>query len=248
MAVFGRKKVVPPAGRGGGGQDPRGLPGHQAVLHHLTEQERSEPGIRERVAGGILFDLACQFLNDDRGVRLEHLLAALASTGGQQCIVPILATASGDMTMEQLGLTVVQGKDGRHYFFGDAPNRLLLESQDSLLSLAFGAAQALGAPVTMAMIHDEMRKVASAIGGPDFEDLDLPPQNRVDRPSEWVRLFGQKFIDALDLYEVPPMRRATAFGFAIQRAMDAGKHSLDPLIAARIVLACATRTAKFLVR
>ena len=51
-------------------------------------------------------------------------------------------------------------------------------------------------------------------------------------------------IGPLDLYDVPPMRRATAIGYTIQKAMDASKSTIDPLLAARIVLQCATRTSK----
>jgi hypothetical protein len=113
-----------------------------------------------------------------------------------------------------------------------------------VISLAFGAAQSLGAPVTMEMIHEEMRKVAGSVGGPEFEQLDLPPEHMVDRPTEWARVFIPKIMEPLDLYEVPPMRRATAIGYAIQKAMDVSKGTIDPMLAARIVLQCATRTAK----
>jgi hypothetical protein len=40
------------------------------------------------------------------------------------------------------------------------------------------------------------------------------------------------------------MRRATAIGYSIQKAMDVSKGSIDPTLAAKIVLQCATRTAK----
>ena len=246
MALFGRKKAAPPSGPSGPSGEQKNQPGHQAVLRHLLEKEKEEPGIRERLAGTIVVDLAYNLLKDERGVRIEHLLAVLASVAGQECLAPILAAASNDTTMEELGLTVVKGYDGRFYFFGDPSNRLLLESHDSVISLAFGAAQALGAPVTMEMIKEEMGKVAARVGGPDFERLDLPPQHMDDRPTEWARVFRAKLAAALDLYDVPPMRRATALGYALQKAIEAGK-SLDPLIAARIVLQCATRTAKVIV-
>lgn len=247
MALFGRKKTDAAVAPRAPSDAQKDQPGHQAVLRHLREQEKIEPGIRERLAGNILFDLAYELLKDERGVRIEILLAVLASVGGQECIAAIIATAADDATMEQLGLTVVKGHDGRLYFFGDPPNRLLVESPDSLISLAFGIAQSLGAPVTMAMITEEMGKVASRIGGPDFESLDLPAEHMVDRPTEWVRVFRPKLAEALDLYDVPPMRRATALGYALQKAIDAGKQTLDPLIAARIVLQCATRTAKLII-
>lgn len=245
--VFGRKRVDPPSSGAGGSQGPedqKNQPGHQAVLRHLLEEEKKDPGVRERLAGAILFDFAYELMKDERGVNIDSLLAMLASVGGQQCISPIFNAAAPDATLEQMGLMGIKGNDGRLYLFGDPPNRLLIESQDSLLSLAFGAAQALGAPVTMEMIHDEMRLVASRVGGPEFEVLDLPPNHMVDRPTEWARVFTPKLIEALDLYDVPPLRRATAIGYAITKAMDVAKGTIDPLLAARIVLQCATRTSK----
>ncbi len=244
MAIFGRKNVAAPTGPTPPSKKVDKNPGHQAVLHQLREEEKSDPGVRERLAGAVIFDLSCQLLNSERGVRMEDLLAMLASVAGQECIAPILARATMGTTPQQLGLTVIKGNDGRYYFFGDPPNRLLAESSDSVISLAFGAAQALGAPVTVKMIGDEMAKVAKRVGGPDFETLDLPPEHMTDRPTEWARVFRAKLAEALDLYEVPPMRRACAIGYAIQKAMNAGRDTLDPMMAAQIVLQCATRTAK----
>lgn len=249
--VFGRKKVTPPSGPTGPSSienDRKNHPGHQAVLRHFLQQEKEEPYIREAFMGGILFDQVYAILKTDRGARIEDMLAALASVGGQACIRGIFDTAPSNATMEQMGLKVIRGNDGYLYFFGDPPNRLLLESSHSLLSLAFGAAQAFGAPVTMGMIEDELRKVASSIGGPEFEMLDLPHEHRVERPSEWVRHLYPILAESLDFYDVPPLRRATALGYALQKAIEAAKDSIGPMLAARIVLQCATRTAKIFVK
>jgi hypothetical protein len=247
MTLFGRKKVTPPTGPREPSDDPKLQPGHQAVLRHLIETEKTEPGARERLAGAIVFDLAYNLLKNERGVQIEIIIAVLASVAGQECIAPIVAAAPDNATMQELGLIVVKGHDGRIYFFGDPPNRLLVESPDSVISLAFGAAKALGAPVTMTMILEEMRKVASRVGGADFESLNLPKEHMVDRPTEWVRVFRAKLVEALDLYDVLPMRRATALGYALQKAIDAGKQCLDPLVAAQIALQCAARTSKIIV-
>lgn len=244
MAIFGRKKVAAPAGPSNPSNNNDKHPGHAAVLHHLRAEEQADPGVRERLAGAVIFDLACQLLNSDRGVRMEDLLAMLASVAGHACIAPFLTHLAMGATPGELELTVIKGNNGRLYLFGDPPNRLLAESSDSVISLAFGAAQALGARVTVEMIGDEMAKVAKRVGGPDFETLDLPPGHMTDRPTEWARVFRAKLSEALDLYEVPPMRRACALGYAIQKAMDAGRDSIDPMMAAQIVLQCATRTAK----
>lgn len=221
------------------------------MLRYLSEREKVEPGIRERVAAAMLFPFALDMLKEDAGVRVENLLAMLASVAGQECILPIVAlvadAAKIDAALTLLGLAVVKGKDCRVYYFGDAPNRLLAESEESVLGLALGAAKALGAAVSFDMIGDEMHKVASRVGGAEFETLDLPRENMVDRPTNWVRFARKPLIEALDVYEVPPNRRAAALGYTIQKAIDAGKHTLDPVIAAQIVLQCATRTAKTIV-
>lgn len=246
MGLFGRKKSNPVDDRAGQTQTEH-QPGHAAVLRHLNEIEQSEPEARERLAGAVIFDLALQILNVDRRVRLEDLFAMLASVGGQQCIAPIVQAAPANTNFDTLDLMAVQGNDGRLYLFGDPPNRLLLESEDSLLSLAFGAAQTWGAPVTMTMIYEEMKNVASRIGGPEFDVLDLPREHMVDKPTEWARSFNAKILEALDQYQVPPMRRATAIGYAIQRAFEMSKKTLDPFVAAKIVLQCACRTSKTLI-
>jgi hypothetical protein len=255
VVLFGRKGQSGSAPQESGRDKLKDQPGHGAVLQHLSDKEKTDPGIRERVAAGIVFDLAYQLLRDERGARIENLLAMLASVGGQQCLLPIVESAPPNTPLEQLQLMGVQGHDGRFYLFGDPPNRLLLESADSLLSLAFGAAEALGAPVTMDMIYEEMKKVAATAGSADYEKLDLPDAHTVDRPSEWAKHFNGRIVEALDLYEVPPMRRATAIGFALQQALEmsqravlTGHANLDPLTAARIVLQCATRTSKVLIR
>ena len=51
-------------------------------------------------------------------------------------------------------------------------------------------------------------------------------------------------IDALDLYEVPPLLRPATVGFALQRAIDEGRDVLDPLMAARIAVECSVPMAK----
>lgn len=240
--MFGRRKTPPPQ-RPDDGSDG---PGHAHVLALLDREEQDKPLQRVQLAGRVLFELGCQIVTDGQGVRMENLLAMLASVGGQQCIAPLLERAEAEgKTPQDLGIMVVECSDGRTYYFGDAPNRLLVESQHSLLSLALGAAQACGAAVTMDIVHAEMKQVASAVGtGDDFFAFDLPERNRIDSPANWAAHFTAKIVEACDLYRVPPLQRATAIGFAIYRAIEAGKDAIDPMIAARIVLGCSVRCAK----
>jgi hypothetical protein len=244
--MFGRKKVQPPSppppppssAGGGDGADPAAHPGHQAVLRHLAEREKQEPLVRAQVAGGVLFDLFVRLLaSGDRGVRIEDLIAALASIGGHLCLTAAIAEARAKgLTPKSAGMMEVADREGNLYFFGDSPNRLLAESESALLSLVLGAAQAHGAPVSWDMIHEAMKRTAARVG-PEAHRPSLSP-------FDWVRHGRGKAVEALDLYEVPLSLRPTAIGFALQRAVTEGRGVLDPLLAARIAIECAVPMAK----
>lgn len=222
-------------------------PGHQAVLRHLAQKEKDDPLIRPQVAAGIVFDLYVRILGGASGrVRSEDLIGALASIGGYLCLLGVMIQLKvKGMTPQQIGMIDVVGKDGHHYFFGDEPNRLLLESPTSLLSLVLGAAKAHGAPVTLEMVHEVMKRTADRVGTEEFGRPELPKSHRpVLSPFEWVRYSRDSMLDALYLYDVLPLDAPAVAGFALQRAIDQGRSVLDPMIAARIAIECAVPMAK----
>jgi hypothetical protein len=228
-------------------EDAKSHPGHQAVLRHLREREKDEPLVRAQVAGTVVFDLFVQLLRDESGrVRIEDLVAALASLGGHLCVVAVLETINEKrLTPAQVGMLEVEARDGHRYYFGDEPNRLLLESSTSLLSLVLGAAHHHGAPVSLEMVHEAMGRTAERVGTGEFGNPELPDEHRPAlSPFEWVSHGRRKLVDALDLYEVPLLLRPAAVGFALQRAIDEGREALDPLIAAKIAIECSVPMAK----
>jgi hypothetical protein len=227
--------------------DPKSHPGHQAVLRHLREREQEEPLIRAQVAGSVVFDLFVGVLRDQDGrVRIDDLVAALASLGGHLCLVAVLDTLKErGLTPQHVGMLEVEGRDGHRYYFGDEPNRLLLESSTSLLSLVLGAAHEHGAAVSLELVHEAMKRTAERVGTAEFGKTELPDEHQPAlSPIDWVKNGRRNIIDALDLYEVPALARPTAVGFAIQRAIDEGREALDPLIAAKIAIECSVPMAK----
>ena len=86
-------------------------PGHQAVLRHLGEREQEEPLIRAQVSGTVVFDLFVRILREQGGrVRIDDLIAALASLGGHLCLVAVLDTlAERRLTPAQVGMVEVEG-------------------------------------------------------------------------------------------------------------------------------------------
>jgi hypothetical protein len=89
-------------------------PGHQALLRHLRQRENDEPLIRAQVAGTVVFDLFVQLLRDESGrVRIEDLVAALASLGGHLCVVSVLETINEKrMAPTQVGMLEVEAREG----------------------------------------------------------------------------------------------------------------------------------------
>jgi hypothetical protein len=228
-------------------EDAKTHPGHQAVLRHLREREKDEPLIRVQVAGTVVFDLFVQLLRQQSGrVRVEDLIAALASLGGHLCLVGVLETMNAErLTATQVGVLEVEARDGHRYYFGDEPNRLLLESSTSLLSLVLGAAHHHGAPVSLDIVHEAMRRTAERVGTDELGKPELPDQHQPAlTPFEWVRHGRRKIVEALDLYDVPLPARPAAVGFALQRAIDESRKTLDPLIAAKIAIECSVPMAK----
>jgi len=234
MAIFGRKKTSEQS------------PGHAAVLRTLNEKDKTDPNARLQLAGAVVFDMVCRIIQNERGTRIDDVLAILGATGGFSCIVSTMSVLTeANVTIQEAGLAVVKGADNQIYYFGDVPNKALLESKFSLLSLTLGAAHSLGAQVSLDLVHDTLKHVASTVGGAQFGIPILPEGHQPgDLPINYVKHLWPKIREALDTYEVPATRYHMALGFAIYKAIEAGKDAIDPLLAARIVTECAVPMAK----
>lgn len=236
--VFGRKQT-------GGASPTEPIDGREWVQKKLAPTD--QPGSMEQArAHGIkLFDTAYEAMKNERGVRIEDITGMLASVGGHLCLTAVLdGLAQDGLSPTAIGMAVVSGNDGNTYYFGDAPNWLLCEASYSLISLVFGAAHEHGAPVNMAMLHDEMRSLAQRVGSPEFLDLELPEAHAVDNPMEWARVFTPMVRGSVLGGLAPQVRLPIVVGFALQQAIDVGRQSLAPMTMATIAMKCALRTAK----
>ncbi len=253
--MFGRKGTTPPP--------PAAAPldGYVWVDRHLARYD--QPGSIEFAhdLGLRLFDSSYKAMQDERGVRIEAIVAMLSSVGGHLCLYAVLdALAQEQCQPADIGMLVATGADGHDYYFGDAPNRLLCESEQSLLSLVFGAAHQHGGAVSIDMIHAEMKLLAGQIGTAQFLELDLPAEIAVEAPLRWAHHFtrfvietvGKHFIDSFAGKPIKPPAGGLAplflmpkiVGFAVQQAIDVGHQALDPTMLARVAMGCSMRTAK----
>ncbi len=237
--VFGRK--------GPGGPQPPAAPvdGRAWAQEHFKRNDQPGSLGYAQSIGLRLFDEAYNAMKDERGVRIEDIVAMLSSVGGHLCLVAVLdALRTEGRGPDDIGLVVIRGHDGNIYFFGDAPNWMLCEAPHSLVSLVFGAAHEHGAPVSIEMLHDEMKRVAQRAGTPQFLELDLPAQHQVDSPLNWVRHFTPLVTNSILQGGTPPFWAPVVAGFALQQAVDVGRQTLDPMTICRIALGCALRAAK----
>ena len=185
---------------------------HPAVLETLAQEDRKDSVTRLRLAGKCLFTATHQVISSERGARIEDLLGILGATGGFACIVGALS-----ISYREGEIARAETADGSTYYFGELPNKLLLEDQLALLSLTFGMAQRLGAPVTMGMLVDVVKHVSTSVGQPAFGIPRLPVEHTPgDLPVNYVKHLWPMVRDNLDLYEVPAEKRAASIGFALQ--------------------------------
>lgn len=246
--VFGRKGLNKPPQRAFAAAQAAAQesPGHRNVLELLDREQAEKPYQRAQMGGTVLFDLVPKIIADERGVHIQNLVAILASCGGAACLKAAFSTLEqAGQTPQQAGMMVIEGQDGRTYYYGDLPNRFLWESEASLLGLTLGAAQELGGAVSAQMVEEVMGHVAKSVGTPEFG---VPRLNDIERtsdlPIEWAKVFNAKLAQALDTYEVPYDQRPAAFGFALQRAIAAGRQAAPPASLARLAIECAIPMAK----
>lgn len=220
--------------------------GHKAMLRTLKEADSVDPNTRLQFAGSVLVDHVSQILTDRHGVRFEDLLGILGSCGGFSCIVGALHQASSNgQTPQAAGLLAMRGSDGNIYYFGGPSNKFLVEDRLSLLSLALGKSKELGAPVSLEMVEETVIHVVATGSTADFGIPRLTVEHSpTDIPLNYVKYLWPKLQGFLDLYEVPVMQRPTAYGFALQKTLEMGKDNLDPLLAVKIVVECATPMSK----
>ncbi len=222
--------------------DPRD--GRQWMIDRLSPTDQAGSMEQARASGRTLFDDAYQLMKNDRGVRIEDMVAMLGSVGGHLCLAAVLDGLRQDrLTPPDIGMMTIAGKDGHTYHFGDAPNWLLCEAPYSLLRLLFDAARQHGAAVDVEMIHEDMALAAQRLGGPAFFDLNLAEDHDVFSPIDWSAHFTPVVRRSMTGKIAPPARLPTIVGFALQQAIDVGRDILDPKTLAIIAMKCAIRTA-----
>lgn len=217
---------------------PRGL------LAEIAAREAGDPLIGPKIAAHEIYSRVFEALRNEHGVHSEPLLGILGALAGYACQVAVRRKALADGMHEAARLVRVDGVDGRVYWHGDALNAALMESRDSVWSLAAGGAQGAGLAALPAL-EPILAHVAATIGTPRFglprgESAGLLPAT----PEQIVRLFWPGLRPILVDTCRDPMHWPVALGIALQRAIEQGAAALDPAKALVLVMECALPMAR----
>lgn len=183
-----------------------------------------------------------KLLKSRQGVPVETLFGVLGSLAGFSCQMGIRDEYSRRANALP-PLHVVRTLDGRVFYFGDALNEMLAESQYSVWSLSASHARKLGGtPPDLSAIFAH---VSRTCGGTDFGVPRFPEGRPVkDLPVDYIKTFWSLIQPAVQKHCNGPSEWHVAYGLAIQAAMDVSKAVIDPGAALEIVMECAVPMSK----
>lgn len=245
MRIFGKKPSAPATASNAASKELHST-GLARLLDHLNRIDADDPSMRMRLVGKLLFEYVCKEITDAKGVRIEDLLAILASVGGHSCTVGAIYTiAINGGYIRGQELVVATCIDGHNYYFGDLPNKALLDDEHSLVRLTLSAIESLGGSMTDEHIFETLQHVISTGGSPEFGIPRLPKQNQpTQHPFQIIEHWTPPLTAILKNYEISAPNWATTLGYSIQNAIIASKGSIDPSLAGVIVLECAVPSAR----
>ena len=217
---------------------------NRSLRDEIKAREAGDPLISPKIAAHAIYTRVFDALKGERGVNIEAMLGILGALAGYACQVAVRLKAQREGFDEHARLVRVDGADGRRYWFGDALNAPLLESEYSIWSLAGGGAQAAGLSA-LPSIEPIVAHVAASVGGAGFG---LPRGDAAARlpasPERLVRLFWSGVRPILADTCRDPMHWPLALGIALQRAIEQGAPALSPNDALLLVMECALPMAK----
>jgi hypothetical protein len=195
------------------------------------------------MAGRIILERLLGAMRDERGVHVESLATALGALAGRACQIAALeGLHSGAAEYRGLSLLTVGGANGDEYFVGDAINRPLAESKNSVWSLAAGAAQQHGAQVPD--LNELFQHSASTLGGAEFGlPRFAPGTNAGGTPRSYLAMWEP--LQANVRHAAPrPEQWPVAYGLAVQNLFATAKGHFDLGVLTRVVMDSAIATSK----
>jgi hypothetical protein len=225
-------------------QEPQMDPKTAALISAIRERSKEDPLVGAKLGAKEVFQRLLAGMEDSKGVHVESLLTALGALAGYACQANLRAQALAKGMSETAPFQVVETKDGKRYFFGDPLNNALAGSQYSILSLVGGAAQHAGAK-DFPDLKEIFQYTASVLGSDQFGIPRVPDTHKpADTPLNYLKGLWPALFPTVKLFCPTPAEWPILYSLAIQEAIYAGKGSIDPGLAFRIVMESAIPMSK----
>jgi hypothetical protein len=221
-------------------QDPRTT----ALINAIHERSKEDPLAGAKLGSKEVFQRLLDGMKDSKGVHIESLLTALGALAGYSCQANLRSQATAKGMPETAPFQVVETKDGKRYYFGDPLNNALAGSQHSVWGLVGGAAQHAGAK-EFPDINEIFQNTTSVIGTEQFGIPRLPDNHKpADTPLNYLKALWPALFPTVKLFCPNPLDWPILYSLAVQEAIYAGKDSIDPALAFRIVMESAVPMSK----
>lgn len=215
-----------------------------AIIRGVLKAESEQPLSAAAFAAKEISRHVLAALKNERGVHAESAFGVLGALAGYACQAAVRAQHDASGISSPLPLNDILTADGRHFFFGDALNAPLAQSQLSVWSLAAAGAQQAGCQDILD-IGEVFAAAAKDIGGPEFGIPRVPVQHRPGVTIEQtLKALWPKLQPLVQKVCLDPTHWPIAYSLAIQEFFRSTKGVLDPGLALRIVMETAVPSSK----
>jgi hypothetical protein len=227
-----------------GKKEPQMDPKTEALSNAIRERSKEDPLVGAKLGAKEVFQRLLDGMKDAKGVHIESLLTALGSLAGYACQANLRAQALAKGMPETAPFHVISTKDGKQYFFGDPLNNALAGSQHSVWGLVGGAAQHAGA-TDFPDLNEVFQHTTSVLGSELFGIPRVSENHKPsDTPINYLKTLWPTLFPTVKMYCPNPVDWPILYSLAIQEAIYAGKGSIDPGLACRIVMESAIPMSK----
>jgi hypothetical protein len=225
-------------------EEPQMDPKTAALINAIRERSKEDPLAGAKLGAKEVFQRLLDGMKDSKGVHVESLLTALGALAGYACQANLRAQALAKGMPETASFQVIGTKDGKQYFFGDPLNNALAGSQYSVWGLVGGAAQHAGAK-DFPDLNEVFQYTSSVLGSEQFGIPRVPENHKpADTPLNYLKALWPTLFPTIKLFCPNPVDWPILYSLAIQEAIYAGKGSIDPGLAFRIVMESAIPMSK----
>jgi len=215
------------------------------LLAAIKIKKKKDPLFGLKIGAKEVNERLLNALKDQKGVHVESLLTILGALAGFSCQMAAREKLQDTANLTEAdSLMVVEGKDGKKYYFGDSINSSLAGDKYSVWALTAGIATHLGAN-GLPDLKEMFTRVTGTVGTKEFGVPQLPENHRPrELPVNYLKGTWPHLLAVVDKFCDGAHERSILFGIAIQQIIQMGKDSIAPDMAAKVVMESAIPMSK----